>query len=117
MTLTSATPTRLALATMAALALALAMTTVTAGAATSAKPVISSVHVKAVASDARSVTVRVGGSHLRVVMACDLKASVCVRAQRTSRGRWSAELPLASGNNPVGVIARSGNDYLFARAR
>src|SRR5215212_4273863 len=112
MTLTSATPTRLALATMAALALALAMTTVTAGAATSAKPVISSVHVKAVASDARSVTVRVGGSHLRVVMAC-----VCVRAQRTARGRWSAELPLASGNNPVGVIARSGNDYLFARAR
>jgi hypothetical protein len=117
MQLESSTLTRLALATMAALALTLALTRATAGAAPDAKPVIRSVQVNRTTADPGNLAVLIGGRHLRIVMACDLKANVCVRAQRTTRHRWSAVLPSTSRNNPVGVIARSGSDYLFARAR
>jgi hypothetical protein len=108
---------RLALATMAALALTLAMTTATAGATPDTKPVIRSVQLKPPATDPRSVTVMVDGRRLQIVMACDLDANVCVRAHRTAPHRWSAVLPVASGSNAIGVIARSGGDYLFANAR
>src|SRR3954471_5429986 len=105
---------RLALLTAAALALTLAMTRATAGAATGAKPAIRSVEVKASAAGAQSVTVLTAGRRFQVVEVCDLKATVCAKAQRTARGRWIAVLPSASRNNPIGVIARSGGDYVVA---
>jgi hypothetical protein len=114
MTRESQTLPRFALATVAALAAALAMTTATAGAAPNAR---SAIHVKLTAANAGSVTVLTTGRRLKTVMACDLKAHVCVQARRTARHRWAAVLPLASRDNPVGVIAKSGGDYLFASAR
>jgi hypothetical protein len=114
MRIQSPTLIRLALLTTVALALTLAMTRATAGAATPAKPTIRSVHVKATAAGERSVTVLTTGRRFQVVEVCDLKATVCAQAQRTSRGRWIAVLPSTSRNNPIGVIARSGGDYVFA---
>jgi hypothetical protein len=113
MRLQSSTLIRLLL-TAAALALTLTMTRASAGAATAAKPAIRSVQEKTTAAGERSVTVLTTGRRFQVVMVCDLKATVCVRAQRTAGGRWIVVLPSASRNNPIGVIARSGGDYVFA---
>jgi hypothetical protein len=102
---------RLALATMAALALAVTMSAATAQA--SAKPLVRSVKLKPTPSGQRSVTVVTRGRRFQVVMVCDLKATVCVQAKSVSRHRWSALLPAGDGSGRIGVIARSGGDYVF----
>ena len=114
MRLESSTLIRLALATAAALALTLGMTRATANAAASGKPAIRSVQTKTTTAGEQSVTVVTRGRPFQVVMVCDLKATVCAQAQRIAPRRWTATLPAASRNNSIGVIARSGSDYVFS---
>src|SRR5690242_8645630 len=102
---------RVVLVSVVALALMLATTSATAGAATSASPVIRSAQVKAAATGERTVTVVTNTNGFQLVMVCDLKATVCVRAHRTAPRQWVGVLPAGNPSNRIGVIARSGGDY------
>jgi hypothetical protein len=79
-----------------------------------AKPVIRAVHVKAGAPAQRVVAISTVGRPFQHVAVCDLRATTCVTADHVRRNRWRAILPAQDLNDPyrIGVIARSGRDYV-----
>jgi|tagenome__1003787_1003787.scaffolds.fasta_scaffold20506131_2 hypothetical protein len=96
----------------AAAALAIGAGGATAHAAP-AKPVIHSVHVKASPTQ-RLVAISTVGRPFQHVAVCDLRATTCVTAGRAGRNEWRAVLPAQEpdGHYRIGVIARSGRDYV-----
>lgn len=101
----------------AAAALAIGAGAANAHAATpksQSKPAIASVRVKATTGAQRVVTIGTVGRPFQHVTVCDLRATTCVSANRVRRTKWRAVLPAqdASGRFRIGVIARSGHDYV-----
>ena len=99
----------------AAVAAAAALAIGAGAAYAQAGPDISAVHVKAAAPAQRAVVISSVGRPFQHVAVCDLQATACVSAHRVGRHRWRAILPAQDLSAPyrIGVVARSGDDYVI----